>query len=406
MSYYRRRPYSSKYSRPPTAKAYFTARKRSRRGSYSSRKLRTYRASATFNKNYTIVSNREYICDINAAADFARTSFGINPGLGATFPWLSRIAANYQQYDFYKLKFIFKSTSSDAIFSTAVSSGLGVVIGATQYNASEPLFQTKDIMQNYTGSKSKKPSLSQAWKVRVKNGSNPIDKLFVRSTTIPAGSDLKFYDLGNFSVAVQGCQVPASPALPGVIGELWVEYTCKLMKPSVGNQTLMTEMWYLSTFATTGRPFGGVQTVDPNQAGIGLTFPSMTTCQFPLNMPPKKRFLFTIHYFSGSGAGTATTWAPAANPGTVTVAGGKLHNIRAAGSGIGSVTTLNPVTFAPFTAATSDPAFSIQFIVEILPTFAAPATIVTIPQLNIGSVAAGISAAMWVTEVEDDDQEA
>jgi len=45
--------------------------------------------------------HREYICDIvSQGAGFGITTIAINPGMVPTFPFLSQIAANFQEYAF------------------------------------------------------------------------------------------------------------------------------------------------------------------------------------------------------------------------------------------------------------------------------------------------------------------
>lgn len=172
-----------------------------------------------------IVRHREYITDINAATAFTNQAFPINPGIKTTFPWLGAVASAFEEWSPRGIVFEFKSMSSDAVLSASTSSSLGTVIMCTQYNPYVPNFENKVEMENYMFANSSKPSLSFIHPVECKKGLNPLDVYFTR-TEGNAPGDIRMYDLGEFQIAVQGCQ-----ASTGVLGELWCSYEIELMKP-------------------------------------------------------------------------------------------------------------------------------------------------------------------------------
>jgi hypothetical protein len=92
-------------------------------------------------KRCTIVTHREMICDIQGSTNFSSQVFRINPAIATTFPWLSSIAGNYEQYVIQGLVFEFKSTSAYALSSS--NAALGTVIMATQYNSLSPAFRPR-----------------------------------------------------------------------------------------------------------------------------------------------------------------------------------------------------------------------------------------------------------------------
>lgn len=202
-----------------------------------------------------IIRHREYLRDITATTAFNIQSFPLNPGLIASFPWLSAIAAHFEQYKFRGLLWEFKSLSSDAVLSTATSSALGSVVMATQYNALNPPFPDKFTMENYEFANSSKPSLSFIHPVECARKDTPLSELYTRSGDPPAGSDLRLFDLGTFSIATVGMQ-----ATSGVCGELWCTYEIELMKPKLQNPPetdTQADHFYLSTSATNPSPFIG-----------------------------------------------------------------------------------------------------------------------------------------------------
>jgi len=180
----------------------------------------------------TRVRHREYLGDIAAPASptvFTNTSYTINPGNSLTFPWLSALAASYQQYRFEGLIFEFKTLSSDITTGGA----LGAVIMAANYDALEASYGDKVHMENAQYSVSAKPSCSQIHTIECDPAASDKNLWYVRdlnSSTTPS-QDNRFYDLGNFQIATTGL-----PATAGtVLGELWVSYDVSLFKPKIGS---------------------------------------------------------------------------------------------------------------------------------------------------------------------------
>jgi hypothetical protein len=181
-----------------------------------------------FGNGEITLSRREYICDISSAgAAFTLQSFDINPGLVATFPWLSQIAANYQQYEFLGLVFEYCQRSATAIAST--NTALGSVIMATDYNTVDTNFTNKQAMEAYEFACSGCPDQNIVHPVECDPRMNTLSELYVRTGADPAATDERFYDLGNFEIATVGQQAVS------VIGELWVSYHIRLFKPKIVN---------------------------------------------------------------------------------------------------------------------------------------------------------------------------
>lgn len=192
--------------------------------------------------NGIIVRHREYLADVFAATAFTTTTYPINPGLISTFPWLQQQADSFEQYKFRGLVFEFKTMSSDAVLSTSASSALGTVIMSTQYNVLDQVFTDKRTMENYEYANSSKPSCSILHPIECKMSQTTVSELYVRTGGISAG-DLRLYDLGNFSIAVQGMQ---NAAANQVIGELWCTYEIEFFKPKllIGGGALLTDHWF------------------------------------------------------------------------------------------------------------------------------------------------------------------
>lgn len=175
-----------------------------------------------------IVRHREYVGDINASVLFNLTSFPLNPGIASSFPWLSTVAAAFEQYKWRGVVWEFKSLSSDAVLSAATSSALGSVIIATEYNSLNANFPNKAAMNNHEFGNESKPSCDFLHPVECARSLTSVDLLYVRSGAIPAGADIRLYDLGKTEIATVGMQ-----AASGVAGSCWVTYECELYKPQL-----------------------------------------------------------------------------------------------------------------------------------------------------------------------------
>lgn len=180
-------------------------------------------------------SNREFIKDVYAPAAgqvFSISSWSVNPGLAESFPFLSQIAINFEEYEIIQLAFTYKSTVAD--FASA-SGQVGQIVMATQYNPNSDPFADKEDMMLYEGGMSCKTTESMIHGVECDPAkiAGTASK-YVRAGNLPPSEDLKNYDLGKTSLAILNC--PATYAQQQ-IGELWVSYTVKLRKPkqSSGN---------------------------------------------------------------------------------------------------------------------------------------------------------------------------
>lgn len=178
------------------------------------------------------VCHREYLTDIYgppAGDSFNVQSYGVNPALQSTFPFLSQIAANYDEYRFDQLIFSYKSTTTDIGNST--TGQCGTVIQCCNYNASAAPFTDKGVMMEYFGAVSCKVTESSQCGIECDPAQNAGPNiLYTRANPVISNQDLKTYDLALYQLAVANS--PAAYAnLP--IGELWVDYTVTLRKPKL-----------------------------------------------------------------------------------------------------------------------------------------------------------------------------
>jgi hypothetical protein len=254
-----------------------------------------------------IMRHREYLGDVLASTNFSITKYPLNPGLVYTFPWLSQVAEAFEEYRFRGLIFEFKSTSSDAVLSTAANSALGTVIMATQYNALSPTFPDKRIMENYEFANSSKPSMSFIHPVECAQSQTPVERLYVRTGTVPDGADIRLYDLADFYIATQGMQVAG-----GTIGELWCTFEIEFYKPKlvapIGYE-LLTDHFQLSTISNSA-PLG-FDTVTVPGSNLGVTINTGgTLIQFPYYITDGSYLFYYVAYMSSA----ATSYPPGFGP--------------------------------------------------------------------------------------------
>lgn len=193
-----------------------------------------------------VLSSREYISDVYGPPSdslyFQNRAIRINPGLENCFPWLSQVAANYEEYELKQLIFTFKSTIAEIGAST--TGQVGQVIMATQYDVNDEPFTDKDTMLRYALSESCKATDSSMHGVECDPSKlSGAPGKFVRSAPVVVGGDPKQYDWGQFNIAV--ANMPAAYANQSV-GELWVSYTVELRKPKITSAkglTIQTDLY-------------------------------------------------------------------------------------------------------------------------------------------------------------------
>ena len=186
-----------------------------------------------------VIKHREFIRDINGSVNFAATGVSINPGLSATFNWLSGIATRFESYQFLELCFSYETQ--------APTTTSGSVVLAIDYDPRDPLPTSKAQAMDYRGTVRSAPwtpcqheSIAEDLRKR--------KTYYVRSGSAAPNEDLSLYDTGTLSVITQA-QAGAT-----VIGELWAHYTVKLMTPksnSAGGGTAIWGEWNLTDNVTT-----------------------------------------------------------------------------------------------------------------------------------------------------------
>lgn len=215
-----------------------------------------------------IISHREYIGDITQSQNFTINQYPINPGSSKTFPWLSAIAANFDQYEILGMLFHYRSTASD--FGTTTNMAMGTIIMATDYDAADASYSSKMEMENAQYSTSGKPSQDLLHAIECDPSITFSPLKYVRTGPVPSGKDPRLYDQGNFQFATTGM-----PASSGSVGELWVTYKIAFFKPSLNaGVSVLTD--YFLTAGSSATDYWGITPIANANNSLGVTLSALT----------------------------------------------------------------------------------------------------------------------------------
>lgn len=236
------------------------------------------------NDQSVMVRHKEFIGEIKSSVDFkVQYSLELNPGMADTFPWLSNIARNYQEYRFKGVIFHYVPTSGSAVAST--NNALGSVMMQTSYRATDTPPDSKRELLNEYWSTETAPFETTCHPIECNPSENPFNIQYVRQVALPEGDNLLMYDLGVTHVAVSGQQ-----ANDVVLGDLWVTYEVELKKPilysnvtspgialfgfDTPDSTTVKNGTYLDA-TTSGIPFIGPKSLWPTISGARqITIPA------------------------------------------------------------------------------------------------------------------------------------
>jgi hypothetical protein len=160
-----------------------------------------------------VVANREFLCEVTGATNFTVSSFPLNPGLPAVFPWLFALGSRYESYKFKKLRFLYVPQ-----VSTTAAGFFGMFV---DYDPNDPAPTTKPkFMSN------KNAMSSPVWSsVEMPCSLKDLSKRTTYFTRGGAENDLGLYDVGNLFIAVEGSS--------GSLGSVYVDYEIEFMTPQI-----------------------------------------------------------------------------------------------------------------------------------------------------------------------------
>ena len=172
-----------------------------------------------------IIRNKEYLADVTSRTTFTiNTEIDLNPGLSASFPWLSRIADSFEEYEILGMMVYYNTTSGN----TTTSQALGEVVISTEYNSYAPAPTNKQQQLTQIFAVSTVPSQNCMHAIECSPRQNQLARFYTRAGTPPAGLSLVSTDLGKVTISVSGC-----PAAGVSLGEIYVDYEIAFYKPKL-----------------------------------------------------------------------------------------------------------------------------------------------------------------------------
>lgn len=211
-------------------------------------------------KRGTRIIEREFITDVFASPTllggstaFLNQSYSINPLNRTTFPWLSTIAMQYDQWEPDGIIFEFVSSSSEY---NGTSQALGTIVMATDYDVSDPPYATKQQAENSDYACSSKPSEGLLHGIECDPSERPTKLLY---TSNPEQS---LTNLANFQISTIGCSVPSVK-----LGELWISYDITFYKKQLASP-LSTSYWYEGTCPSVASGVGYFANIAPFNANV------------------------------------------------------------------------------------------------------------------------------------------
>jgi hypothetical protein len=339
-----------------------------------------------------LIQNKEYITDILSSEFgtgntlFQNQSFNIQPGDSNTFPWLSQIAPNFQEYKVRGMIFEYKSLSAEAVVGSNNSGALGEVIMSTNYNVTQPNFVSKQQMLQAEFSNDDKPSRTILHPIECEPTQSPLSELYVRTGPVPSGQDQRFYDLGNFQIATQGCQ-----STDALLGELWVTYEVEFYKPilsgAIQGTAILTDHYGLDSISGTAPLGTGAEIAQiGNSIGGIINWPIGTTYTFPSSVT-SGNFLF-VYYDQGFSTG----W----NDMTITASTGTTFKQLWSNTSGGADQVSRVI--APQTGLDAVTKVITAFIIGVSPTASVLPVVVTFASVS-GSPPVSGSGDLWVTQI-------
>lgn len=239
----------------------------------------------------TQIRHCEYIGDVWSSADFkVQYALPINAAQAQTFPWASKIAQNFTQYEMNGAMFEFRSTSGDA---TGSNTALGSVILATNYDSVLPAFTNKQQMLNQEFSIDVKPSQNVIHPIECANSQSSVSLLYTRTGAVPPNTDQRLYDLGTFYLATQGNQLDAD-GNPVNLGELWITYDILLAKPLLSGPAADASLAQFTAGAQEGTAPFPLLTTDSNSLGMTLTTTTAGKSRFTFPDSSQGKYMISI----------------------------------------------------------------------------------------------------------------
>lgn len=307
----------------------------------------------------TVFNHREYLGELITGAGtpsaFALQSYTINPGNSTLFPFASRLAENFQEWEIRGMLVELKSEASN----TSTTLNMGSMFVAVDYNVLDPAPVNKIELENLEYACSNKPSESILMPIECARKNDVLTHLYVAVDEEYYSGDPRLYDIGQLFIGSFGCPAAAAP-----IAEIWVTYEIALFKPHIHQEEppalvtlVQSTHWSGVTAISPTEPLGSPVEQDGGTTGFTVTNSAGSSIiDFP-HVDEDSTYLVNLWWRT---QGTIT--APAAP--TVSPVGGSdiMNNFW---SGIAG-NNAQAFAYTPASPLISSDSFSLSFCVEVL----------------------------------------
>lgn len=215
-----------------------------------------------------IITHREFVANVKSSINFTTTTYPINPGNPILYPFFSRIASLYEEFDIMGQLMEYRPTSATAVGTT--SSAMGVVIMATDYDCYDSNFTSKRQMEAAEFSSAAVPFETFIHPIECDRARNVLSQQYVVPGIIDASQapgDRRLSVLGNFTIATEGQQADNTD-----IGELWVTYHIRVSRPCLQSYVQSSSLYAavgIGSVTTSGVPTITSQRVSQDLPGFG-----------------------------------------------------------------------------------------------------------------------------------------
>ncbi len=210
------------------------------------------------------VRGREYVSELVKQGGYQVTSMRLQPGLQGAFPWLNRIASQYEQYRFTKLDVIVKGLTS-----ATVSGDVGVYV---DLDSQDPIPESfRDFLSNARAKTKALWEPEMVYSVPA-NPMNAANLRYVRIAGVPEGSDILWFDTGIAHIAYDN--VDSSIADGTTIGRIYLDYEIELFVPHNDMLEISQARAYYGRTLTCSKTalFTGLATIGSGELHTALTF--------------------------------------------------------------------------------------------------------------------------------------
>lgn len=185
----------------------------------TARKASTTQARVRATREGCHVEHKELLGTVNGSVAFTALKYVCNPGMAATFPWLSVQAQQWEQYRFNKLRFRYLTRTA--------TTTVGSVLMAPDYDPSDEAPTSELTVSTYQDCVEDAVWVEElVCDLRPSSMFSMGARKFVRSGSV-GPEDLKLYDAANLFL----CTVEETGA--SAIGKLWVEYDVDFFVPQL-----------------------------------------------------------------------------------------------------------------------------------------------------------------------------